>query len=69
VHLGRQPIFALLYQYLMMDDKGGAVGGNDWKGKLKYSEKTATVPHRPPQIPHDLTGTETRSGAMGSQLE
>jgi hypothetical protein len=38
-----------------MTDEYGAVGGMNWQGKSKYSEKIGPIPLCPPQIPHDLT--------------
>jgi hypothetical protein len=39
----------------------------DWKGKPKYSEKTAPAPLCPPQIPLDQIRDRTRAAAVGSQ--
>jgi hypothetical protein len=54
----------LLYQpQKMMDDECGAIGGENgsaWR-------KSATVPLCSPQIPHDLTRTQTRAATVGSR--
>jgi hypothetical protein len=50
------------------DDEYGAVGGMPiGKGNRSTGRNPATVPHSPPQIPHDLTWARTRAAAMGSQ--
>jgi hypothetical protein len=60
--LGTAALFGLLYQPRMIDDDDvyGAVGiMRIWQGKPKCSDKSASVPLSPPQIPHDLTRAGT----------
>jgi hypothetical protein len=39
----------------------------NWQGKPKYSEKPASVPLCPPQMPHHLTWARTLAAAVGSR--
>jgi hypothetical protein len=69
VHLVRRPLICLLLQPRMIDDdECGAVG---WmrigRGNRSIQIKSAQVPLRPPQIPHDLTWARTRPAAVGSR--
>jgi hypothetical protein len=67
--LGTSATVGLLYQPRMMDDDDyGAVGGMRI-GRVNRSTrgKPASVPLRPPQIPHDLTWDRTRAAAVESQ--
>jgi hypothetical protein len=55
--LVRRPKVGLFYQPRMIDDDDecGAVGGmRIGSGNPSTRRKLATVPLRPPQIPHDL---------------
>jgi hypothetical protein len=65
--LGTSATIWPINQPLMMDDEEWSSRWNDWEGKPKYSEKPATVPLCPPQIPHDLTRARIRATAVGSQ--
>jgi hypothetical protein len=40
VHLVRRPLFGLLYQPHMINDKWSSRWNENWQGKPKYSEKT-----------------------------
>jgi hypothetical protein len=69
VHLVRRPLIGLLYQPRMIDDdECGAVGGmRIVRGDRNTRRKPAPVPLCPPQIPHHLTWTWTRTVAVGSR--
>jgi hypothetical protein len=43
------------------DDELGAIGGMIGKGNRSGRRKPASVPLCPPQVPHDLTWTRTRT--------
>jgi hypothetical protein len=64
VYLVRRPLIGLLYQPRMIDDECGAVG-EIWigRGNRSMRKKSAPVPLRPSQIPHDLTWVRTRAAA------
>jgi hypothetical protein len=68
VHLVRRPLFGILYQPRMIDDKFGAVGGmRIGRGSRSTRRKPAPVPLCPPKIPHGLTRAPTRAAAVGSR--
>jgi hypothetical protein len=67
VHLVRRPLIGLLYQHRMVCEYGGIWWNENWQGKPKYSEETAPVTFRPPQIPDDLTWHRTLITAVGSR--
>jgi hypothetical protein len=68
VHFVRQPWIGLLYQYQMIDDECGAVGGmRIGRRNRNTRRKPAPVPLDPPQIPHDLTWARTQSAVVGSR--
>jgi hypothetical protein len=64
VHLVRRPLFGLLYQPRMMDDKCGSVDGMIYRRNRNTRRKPASVPLCPTQIPHDLTYARTRAAAV-----
>jgi hypothetical protein len=50
------------------DDDCGAIGGMKFgRGKRSTRRQPAPVPLCPPQIPHDLSRTRTRTAAVGSR--
>jgi hypothetical protein len=50
------------------DDECGAVGGmRISRGNQNTREKPASAPLCPPQIPHNLTWTQTRATAVGNR--
>jgi hypothetical protein len=67
--LGTWPLFGLLYQAQITDaDMCEAVSGmRIRRGSRSTRRRPASVPLRPPQIPHDLTGARTRAAAVGSR--
>jgi hypothetical protein len=67
--LGSAATTGLLYQPQMVDDADcRAIGGMKFgTGNRSTRRKFAPAPLCPPQIPHDLTRTRTRSSAVGSQ--
>jgi hypothetical protein len=63
-----EPLIGLLYQPRMIDDECGAVGGMKiGRGNRIAQKKPTPMPLCPPQIPHDLTWTRTRTAAVGSR--
>jgi hypothetical protein len=61
-------IIGRLYQPRMMDDGCEAVGGIIMgRGNRSTRRKPGWVPLCPPQIPHDLNWTWTRTAAVGSR--
>jgi hypothetical protein len=69
VHLVRRPVIGLLYQPRMIhDDECGAAGGmRIGRGNQSTRRKPDPMPLCPPQIPHDLTYSQTRVAALGSR--
>jgi hypothetical protein len=66
--LGMSATIGLLYQCRMINDDYGAVNGMKiGRGNRSTRRKSAPVPLRPPQNPHDLTWNRTRTAAVGSQ--
>jgi hypothetical protein len=64
VHLVLRPLFDLLYQPQIIDDDdecGAVCGMRIGRGNQSTWRKPSTVPLRPPQIPHDLSRSRTRS--------
>jgi hypothetical protein len=63
------PLYGLFYQtrMMMVIDECGAVGGMFGKGNRSTRRKYALAPLCPPQIPHDLPQTGTRTTAVGSR--
>jgi hypothetical protein len=66
--LGTAATTGPLYQYQMIDDDCGAIGGmRIGRGSRSTRRKPAPMPLCPPQIPHDLTRAGTRATAVGSR--
>jgi hypothetical protein len=67
--LGTVATTGLLYQPQMIDDGDcGAIDGTKiGRGNRSTQRKPASVPLCPPQIPHDLTQTQTWAAAVGSR--
>jgi hypothetical protein len=68
--LGIAATIVLLYQPQMIDDGDfGAVGGmRVGRGNRSTRRKLVPVPLCPPQTPHDLICSRTRTFAVGSRL-
>jgi hypothetical protein len=65
-HLVRRPLFDLLRQPRMVDDKCGEVSGmRIHRGNRSTRRKPTAV--CPPQIPHNLTWARTRAAAVESR--
>jgi hypothetical protein len=66
VHLVLLPLFGQLYQFQMIGDDCGAIGGmRISRGNRSTRRKPAPAPLCPPQIPHKLTWARTRAAAVG----
>jgi hypothetical protein len=66
VHFVHRPLIGLLYQPRMIDDECGVVGGmRIGRGNRSTRRKPTPVPHRPLQIPHELTWDRTRAFVVG----
>jgi hypothetical protein len=49
------------------DDERGTGGRMSGRGRQIIQRNPALVPHCPPQIPHELIRSRTRSAAVGSR--
>jgi hypothetical protein len=66
--LGTSAPFGLLYQSrLIDDDECEGVGGMRTGRETEVQGQTATVPHRPSQIPHKPTWDQTLAAVVGSR--
>jgi hypothetical protein len=62
-----RPLLGPLQQPRMIDDYGAVGGMITDRENRSTRRQPASVPPRPPQIPHDITLDRTRAAAVGSR--